>query len=138
MPSARAKVTLDYELEIYSLLDGGSELNIMRRRVFERSNPAMDPEIHWRIDLYDSKTNETSMNVARCVCRDVSVDSGIEVKQHIFVVEHCNNDPILGRPWERLPRATFINEDDGPLQCRSGVWTTEKWHSSVQLGLSMK
>jgi len=67
MPSARAKVTLDYELEIYSLLDGGSELNIMRRRVFERSNPAMDPEIHWRIDLYDSKTNETSMNVARLV-----------------------------------------------------------------------
>ena len=65
----------------------------------------------------DSKTNE---NLDECgpigVCRDVSVDiRGVEVKPHIFVVEHCNNDLILGRPWERLVRARFINVDDGSL-----------------------
>ena len=31
------------------------------------------------------------------VCHDVSVDiDSVEVKQPIFVVEHCNNDLILG------------------------------------------
>ena len=48
------------------------------------------------------------------VCHDVNVDvGGIEVKQHIFVVEYCNSDLILGRPWERMVRAHYINEDDG-------------------------
>jgi len=37
------------------------------------------------------------------VCCDVSVDiGGVEVKQHIFVVEHSNHDLILGQLWERV------------------------------------
>ena len=29
------------------------------------------------------------------------------------MVEYCNSDLILGRPWERSVRAQYINEDDG-------------------------
>ena len=39
--------------------------------------------------------------------------STLEVKQPIFVVEHCNNDLILERSWERMMRTEYINEDDG-------------------------
>ena len=47
-------------------------------------------------------------------CHDVSIDvDGVEVKLPLFVVEHCNFDLILGRPWERAVRAHYINEDDG-------------------------
>jgi len=119
-PSPQAKVTLDRDVKVTSLLDGGSEVNIMPRRVFERSDLAMDPDIHWRIDTYNTATNEYLDDHGPIgVCRDVSVDiGGVDVKQHIFVVEHSNHDLILGRPWERLVRAVFINEDDGSLTVR--------------------
>ena len=38
---------------------------------------------------------------------------GIEIKQHIFVVEHTNADLILGMPWRRSARAETTIEDDG-------------------------
>ena len=103
-----------------SLLDGGSEINIMPRRVFERLEIPIDPDINWRIDKYDSKTNENlDERGVFGVCHEVSVDiGGVDVKQPIFVVERCNNDLILGRPWERLVRAQFINETDGSLTVR--------------------
>ena len=119
-PSPKAKVTLDHNLKVSSLLDGGSEVNITPRGIFEKSHLAMDPDIHWRIDTYNTATNEYLGNDGPIgVCRDVSVDIGsVDVKQHIFVVEHSNHDLILGRPWERLVRAVFTNEDDGSLTVR--------------------
>ena len=88
---------------------------MMPRRVFERTELPIDTEIRWRIDKYDSQTNaELDEHGLIGVCHDVSVDiGGVEVKQPIFVVEYCNNDLILGRPWERMVRAEYINEDDG-------------------------
>jgi hypothetical protein len=114
-PSGRAKVTLDRELSVYSLLDNGSEVNMMPRRVFEQMDLPIDTEIRWRIDTYDSKTNaELDEHGPVGVCHDVPVDiGGVEVKQPIFIVEYCNNDLILGRPWERMVRAEYVNEDDG-------------------------
>jgi hypothetical protein len=114
-PSGRAKVTLDRELGVYSLLDNGSEVNMMPRRVFEQMDFPIDTEIRWRIDTYDSKTNsKLDEHGPIGVCHNVPVEiGGVEVKQPIFVVESCNNDLILGRPWERMVRAEYINEDDG-------------------------
>ena len=114
-PSGRAKVTLDHELDVYSLMDNGSELNMMPRGVFERLELPIDTDIRWRIDKYDSKTNaELDEHGPIGVCHDVSVDiGGVDVKQPIFVVEYCNNDLILGHPWERMVRAEFVNENDG-------------------------
>ena len=75
----------------------------------------IDTDIHWRIDTYDSKTNaKLDEHGPIGICHEVSVDiGGVDVKQPIFIVEHCNNDLILGRPWERMVRAEYINEDDG-------------------------
>ena len=114
-PSGRAKVTIDREVSIDALLDNGSEVNIMPQRIFEQTNLPIDTEIRWRINAYDSKTNaKLDEHGPIGVCHDVPVDiGGVEVKQAIFVVKHCNNDLILGRPWERMARAEYINEDDG-------------------------
>jgi hypothetical protein len=38
---------------------------------------------------------------------------GVEDIQPIFIVDHRDNDLILGRPRERMTRAKYINEDDG-------------------------
>jgi Protein of unknown function (DUF4100) len=114
-PSGRAKVTIDHAIEVNSLLDHGSELNMMPRRIFEKTNLPIDTNISWRIEKYDSKTNaELDEHGPIGVCHKVSVDiGGVDVIQPIFVVEHCNNELILGRPWKRMVRAEFINENNG-------------------------
>ena len=63
-------------------------------------------------------------------CHDVSISvGGVEVKLPIFVVEHCNADIILGRPWERKVRAAYINEDDGSytyiIKSEDGRWIVQ-------------
>jgi hypothetical protein len=100
-PSGRAKVTIDHAIEVNSLLDNGSELNMMPRRIFEKTNLPIDTNISWRIEKYDSKTNaELDEHGPIGVCHKVSVDiGGVDVIQPVFVVEHCNNELILGRPW---------------------------------------
>jgi hypothetical protein len=58
--------------------------------------------------------SETEAHGCLGVCHSVSVDlGGVEAKVPIFVVEECNQDLLLGRPWERYVRAVYINEDDG-------------------------
>ena len=72
----------------------------MPQPVYERLEILIDPEINWRIDKYDSKTNEDlDERSVFGVCHEVSVDIGsVEWKQPIFVVEYCNNNLILGCP----------------------------------------
>ena len=123
-PSGRAKVTLDNQLQVTALLDDGSELNLLPRRIFERLDIPIDTEIDWRINGYDTKAREELETLDRKgnllgVCHDVWVDiGGVAVKQHIFVVEYTNADLILGRPWGRSTRAEFKNEDDGTYMVR--------------------
>lgn len=117
-PSGRAKVNIDDQLNVSALLDDGSEVNMMPRRVFEKINLPIDTEIRWRINAYNSDTELESCGPIG-VCHDVSLDiGGVEVKQPVFVVEHSNADLILGRPWARAVRAEFINEDDGSYTVR--------------------
>jgi hypothetical protein len=123
-PSGRAKVNLDNQLQVTALLDDGSELNILPRRIYERLDLPIDTEIDWRINGYDTKAREELESLDKNghllgVCHDVLVDiGGVGVKQHIFVVEHANADLILGRPWGRSTRAEFKNEDDGTYVVR--------------------
>jgi hypothetical protein len=116
-PSGRAKVLLDKQLNTYGLLDNGSEVLMMPRRVHERLDLPIDTEINWRINGYNTETNSI-LEEAKPIgcCHDVSIDvGGVEVRLPVFVVEHCNSDIILGRPWERMVRAQYFNEDDGSL-----------------------
>jgi len=87
----------------------------MPQRVHERLGLPIDTGINWRINGYKDKTR-AMLEEAKPIgcCHDVSIDvGGIEVKGQIFIVQYCDSDIILGRPWERVVRAHYINEDDG-------------------------
>jgi hypothetical protein len=118
-PSGHAKVSLNREIDVDTLLDDGSELNLMPRRTFDQTTLPIDPDINWRINGYDAKTKAELESWEKKggvigVCHDVPVDiGGIEVKQHIFVVEHTGSDLILGMPWRRSARLETAFDDDG-------------------------
>jgi hypothetical protein len=115
LPSGRAKTIVDDNLTISALLDHGSELVLMPRRVFERLDLPYDREIDWRINGY-SKAQEHAPNDLVGVCHSVKLSvGGVDAYLPVFIVEDLANDLILGRPWERKVRATLINEDDGSV-----------------------
>jgi hypothetical protein len=111
-PSSRAKVMMDGSYACWALLDGGSEINIMPRRTFERLKYPIDPDIEWRVSSYEGENSDHGQMLG--VCHDLRIDiGGAEVRTPVFVVERCQQDLILGRPWERAARASTINEDEG-------------------------
>jgi len=57
LPSGRAKVTIDDRVTINALLDNGSEVNMMPRRVYEQLNLPIDTEIRWQINPYNTDTS---------------------------------------------------------------------------------
>ena len=95
------KTTIDQQTQVKALLDGGSELNIMPRRIFETLDLPIDTDIDWKINTYDSE--ETAASITKRgplgVCHSVPIDvGGVEVKLPIFIVERSAQDLILGRP----------------------------------------
>jgi len=117
-PSGHAKVTIDQQLTVHALLDNGSEVNMMPRRVFERLGLPIDTDIKWKINTYNTDSELEGLGPIG-VCHAVPIDiGGVEVKQPVFIVEHATQDLLLGRPWERAVRAEFINEDDGSYTAR--------------------
>jgi hypothetical protein len=115
LPSGRAKTIVDDTLAVDALLDHGSELVLMPRRVFERLDLPYDREVNWKINGY-SKAQEHAPNDLVGVCHSVKLSvGGVDAYLPVFIVEDLANDLILGRPWEREVRATLINEDDGSV-----------------------
>src|SRR5579871_4477299 len=120
LPSGRAKALINTEFLVSATLDSGSEVNVMPRRIFAKMGLPIDDGVSWRINAFNSEQEAKGPNVSPSelvgVCHDVLIDiGGVAVKQHIFVVEHCNADLLLGRPWERAVRATADNMDNGEL-----------------------
>ena len=113
--SAKAPVTIDKRLEAEALLDDGSEVNLIAKRAFDELGLPIDTEVAWKITGYNEQTEaKLSDGGVIGVCHDVSVNiGGVGIPVHLFVVEHCNSDVILGRPWYRAARANVSNEDDG-------------------------
>jgi hypothetical protein len=127
-PSARTKVFLNDEVQAEGLLDDGSELNLMDRKVFETLQHPIDVDIDWKIHGYDSDVAKAEKEIAELekkgnligVCHNVAVDvGGVVVKQHLFVVRQlASAEVILGRPWERAVRAQKTNMDDGSFHIK--------------------
>jgi len=117
--SGKARATVDNALKADALLDGGSEVCLMPKRIFEKMDLPIDTDIHWRINGYDKPEKARQKAEERGairVCHDVRIGvGGVDVNLPIFVVEHSNSDLLLGRPWERLVRAKYDNRDDGSL-----------------------
>jgi hypothetical protein len=117
-PSGRAKALVDGYFKANSLLDNGSEVNLMPRRVFEQLDLPIDTDIAWRINTFNTGA-ETEAHGCLGVCHAVLIDiGGVEVKVPVFIVDESNQDLLLGRPWERMTRASFTNEDNGDYTCR--------------------
>jgi hypothetical protein len=58
-PSSHAKATLDRDLTYWGLIDHGSEVNLIPRRVYERlDNVPIDTDIQWRINAYHTSGKE--------------------------------------------------------------------------------
>jgi len=106
IPSGRAVVVLDDKIHVESLLDNGSELNVMAEDVYKELGHPIDRNIHWRINRFDSKVEEelderygVDRGNVLSVLHNVMVDiGGIEVKQHIFIIRYLPAKLILGRP----------------------------------------
>src|SRR5579862_9843367 len=121
LPSGKAAVVLNEQVRTNALLDDGSELNIMSEAIYEELEYPIDEDINWKINGYDAMKAEKELEArygARGdvlgVLHNVYVDvGGVQVKQHIFVVRTLPAGLILGRPWGRMTRAVFANEDDG-------------------------
>jgi hypothetical protein len=117
-PSGRAKATLEDTITTHALLDDGSEVNLMPRRVFEQLDIPIDTNIDWTIDGYQGakEYEDTSQLIGVCHATKVSI-GGVAAVIPVFVVKDSTADLILGRPWSRYVRATFINEDDESYTC---------------------
>jgi hypothetical protein len=117
-PSGRAKVMVDGHLRVDALLDNGSEVNLMPQRIFEQLDLPIDTDIGWKINTFTTGS-DTEAHGCLGVCHAVPVDiGGVEVRIPIFIVENSNQDLLLGRPWERMVRASFANDDEGNYICR--------------------
>ena len=116
--SGRAKAVVNGGLKVDSLLDDGSEVNLMPWRTFEQLDLPIDKDISWRISTFNTGS-ETEAHGCLGVCHSVPIDiGGVEVKVPVFIMSDSNQDLLLGRPWARMARANFNNEDDGSYTCR--------------------
>ena len=98
-------------MQAEGLLDDGSELNLMEKKVFDSLQHPIDADIDWKIHGYDSDVAKAEKEIAELeqrgnligVCHNMAVDvGGVVVKQHLFVVHQLRSaEVILGRPWER-------------------------------------
>lgn len=115
-PSVRATAMLDCQIKANSLLEGGSEVNVMPQRTFDKLDFPIDTDIMWKINSFGSKS---PLDGCVGVCHGLPVDiGGVEVKVPDFVVEKSGHDLLLGRPWGKMACAVFINEDNGDYVCR--------------------
>ena len=122
-PSGRANVNLENgKASVSALLDNGSEIVMMPKRTFNTLDLPIDTEINWRINGYQGSgkigSSGTEYSGPLGVCHDVLISvGGVDAHMPVFIVEHCDQDLLLGRPWERYVRAEFKNEDNGDYIC---------------------
>jgi len=85
----------------------------MLLRTFKHLNYLIDTDIKWRINSFHGQDGNGGVIG---VCHDLRVNVGeVEVRTPVFVVDECNQDLLLGWPWERAVQASMINERDGSV-----------------------
>lgn len=81
----------------------------MPKRTFNTLDLPIDTEINWRINGYQGSgkigSSGTEYSGPLGVCHDVLISvGGVDAHMPVFIVEHCDQDLLLGRPWERYVR----------------------------------
>jgi hypothetical protein len=113
--SPRADVYLEDNLKVNSLIDHGSEICLMSKRVCDRLGLYIDTDIAWTINTFDTGI-KVEIRGPLGVCHRVKIDvGGIEIRIPIFIVEDSNTDLLLGMPWIHIMYAATIIEDDGSV-----------------------
>ena len=111
------KAVIEDSLILSALLNNGSEINLMPRRVWERLDQFIDTTINWSLNGF-KKSKEQNSKTVLGVCHDVKVNiEGVKSQIPIFVVDDTNANLLLGRPWEMAVRATYVNEENGSYSC---------------------
>jgi len=113
--SPRADTYLEDILKVNALIDHGSEICLMPKRVCDHLGLYVDTEVAWTINTFDTGT-KAEIRGPLGVCHRVKIDvGGVEVRIPIFIVEDSNTDLLLGMPWIHIMRAATIVEDDGSV-----------------------
>ncbi len=114
--SGRVKTLLDGSLKIETLLDNGSEVNLMPCHVFEHLGLPIDTNIAWRINMFNTGS-ETKAHGCLGVCHAVPVDiGGVEIAvpvlseglKSLFLSSSWRNQiktycwGVLGNGWHGL------------------------------------
>jgi len=90
---------------------------VMPERVWKRLGIPIDTDINWKIGGYREGAEAEQGKGLLGVCHDVKMTiGGVHFKVPVFIVEGGASDLILGRPWERLMRAEYFNEEEGSLR----------------------
>ena len=111
--SPRAEAYVNDVLKVDALVDHGSEICLMPKRVSDQLGLYVDSNIAWNINTFDTGSKAEPRGPLG-VCHRVSIDvGGVTVRIPVFIVEESNTDLLLGQPWNRIVRSTTINEDDG-------------------------
>jgi hypothetical protein len=97
--SGRAKATLEDTITIHALLNDGSEVNLMPRRVFDQLDIPIDTNIDWTIDGYQGakEYEDTNQLIGVYHVTKVSI-SRVAAVIPVFVIKDSTADLILGRP----------------------------------------
>ena len=104
-PSGYARTLIDGETEVDALLDGGSELNIMKPHIYEALWLPIDSDIQWKIGGFREGMQAERDSGLLGVCHDVKMEiGGVVFRIPVFVVEGGAHDLVLRRLWERLVR----------------------------------
>lgn len=86
LPLGHAKVLVDTRLEVYTLLDNGSEVLMMPKRIFDKLELPIDNQIKWRINGYDSTMKALESVAPIGVCHDISLDiDRVEIKIPMYI-----------------------------------------------------
>jgi hypothetical protein len=108
--SPRVRATIEKGVTVTALIDDGSEICIMPRRVFETLNIPIYTEINWKINTYEVVKAEASGKGLLGVCHSVRIGvGGVVIDLPIFVVKDSNLDLLLGRPWVQYVQAKNNN-----------------------------
>jgi hypothetical protein len=117
--SLRVRATIEKGVTVTALIDDGSEICIIPRRVFEMMNIRIDTEINWKINTYEVVKAEATGKGLLGVCHSVYVSvGGVTVELLIFTVEDSNSDLLLRQPWVQYVQAQNDNRADSSLWIR--------------------
>ena len=107
-PLREMKVTLNGVHEELALLDEGSEIVVIRKDIWHKSQAAINPHIRMRMKTANGGTQD----MPGCMEMLEIVVDGIKTWEHAYVIPNTPYHLLLGHPWQRLVHLMKDETDD--------------------------